>query len=269
MKKLLPLLSLVFYVQCASTVPSVNLPVKKSVVGNPVEYKLDGKNYEGFLAKDTVKTGKRPGILIIHEWWGLNDYPKQRAKQMADLGYVAFAMDVYGKGVVATDHTEAGKLSGANGDSKSYLKKINKAIEILKADPDVDPNQIGAMGYCFGGKGVIELALDGAQLKGGVVSFHGMLGSQNLKNGAKKVKTKMLIHHGAKDPFMPKEMVENFVQILTDAKAPLTFVSHSGAVHGFTRPGAESHGIPGLAYNEKADYASFESMKSFFAENFK
>lgn len=268
MKKYLLLIVTLVVMNCSST-PSVEIPVKKSIEGKSVEYKLDGKTYEGYLAVDQSVTGKRPGVLVIHEWWGLNDYPKQRAKQLADLGYVAFAMDVYGKGIVAADHNEAGKLSGANGDSKVLLKKINEALKILKADPNVDPSKIAAIGYCFGGMGVIEIALDGQDLKGGIVSFHGMLGSKNLASGAKKVKTKMLIHHGADDPFIPKEAVATFIKTLEDAKAPLTFVSHPGAVHGFTRPGSEKHGLPGLAYNKQADYSSFESMKAFLAANFK
>jgi dienelactone hydrolase len=241
---------------------------ESSIFTQNVDYNLDGKDYQGFLANDKKVSGKKPGILLIHEWWGLNDYPKDRAKQLAELGYVAFAMDMYGKGIVTDDHNKAGELSGANGDSKAMLKKISKALEILKADPNVDPTKIGAIGYCFGGKGVIEIALDGQELKGGIVSFHGMLMSQNLKIGAKKVKTKMLIHHGADDPFMKKEVVDDFVKTLSDAKAPMTFVSHPGAVHGFSRPNAEGHKIPGLAYNANADKASFESMKKFFAENF-
>ncbi len=144
----------------------------------------------------------------------MSNYTTQRAKQLADLGYVAFAMDVYGKGV-------------------------------------------------------LELAFDGASLKGGVVSFHGMLPRPNLGKGSKPVKSKILVHHSGDDPFISKEVVAEFAKILTDAKVPFTFVSHAGAVHGFTRPGSEKHGIPGIAYNAKADYASFESMKAFFAENFK
>ncbi len=268
MKQLISIFALVCAVQCAS-VPTAQLPIKSSVTGTPVEYKLDGKTYEGFLAVDPSVSGKRPGVLVIHEWWGLNDYPKQRAKQLADLGYVAFVMDVYGKGIIAKDHVEAGKLSGANGDPKVILKKIYKALDILKSNPNVDSSKIGAIGYCFGGGGVIELALDGADLKGGVVSFHGMLGSKNLASGAKKIKSKVLVHHGADDPFIPKTAVDTFIKTVTDAKAPVTFISHPGAVHGFTRPGSEGHGLPGLAYNEKADYASFDSMKAFFAANFK
>ncbi|MCW7488030.1 dienelactone hydrolase family protein [Leptospira meyeri] len=268
MKQLISILTLVFAIQCAS-VPTSQLPVKTTVTGSPVEYKLDGKTYEGYLAVDSSITGKRPGILVIHEWWGLNDYPKQRAKQLADLGYVAFVMDVYGKGIIAKDHVEAGKLSGANGDPKVILKKIYKALDILKSNPNVDVSKIGAIGYCFGGGGVIELALDGADLKGGVVSFHGFFGSKNLATGAKKIKSKVLVHHGADDPFVPKSSVETFVKTVTEAKAPVTFISHPGAVHGFTRPGSEKQGLPGLAYNQKADYASFDSMKSFFATNFK
>ncbi|MDZ4728214.1 MAG: dienelactone hydrolase family protein [Leptospira sp.] len=268
MKKYLILLLVLTIVNCSST-PTANLPVKSTVEGKALEYKLDGKTYEGYMAVDKSISGKRPGILVIHEWWGLNEYPKQRARQLADLGYTAFVMDVYGKGIIAADHNEAGKLSGANSDSKVLLKKISEAMKILKADPSVDANQIGAIGYCFGGMGVIEIALDGQNLKGGIVSFHGMLGSKNLSSGAKKVKTKMLVHHGADDPFIPKDAVTNFVKTLEEAKAPLKFVAHPGAVHGFTRPGSEKHGLPGLSYNKDADYASFESMKSFFAENFK
>ncbi|WP_411823933.1 dienelactone hydrolase family protein [Leptospira sp. 'Mane'] len=267
-KRILFTLCLVTIGYC-STTPSSEQPVKASVELKAVEYKLDGKTYEGFLATDKSITGKRPGILVIHEWWGLSDYTKQRAKQLADLGYVAFAMDVYGKGVTTEDHNEAGKLSAANRDPKVFLKKIYKALEVLKADPNVDPNQIGAIGYCFGGKGVLELAFDGANLKGGVVSFHGMLPRPNLGKGSKPIKSKILVHHGGDDPFISKEVVDGFTKSLTDAKVPFTFVSHPGAVHGFTRPNSEKHGIPGIAYNAKADYSSFESMKSFFAENFK
>lgn len=268
MKHFISIITSLIVFQC-STLPTAEQPVKATVTGNALEYKLDGKTYEGFMAMDSSVSGKRPGILVIHEWWGVNEYPKQRAKQLADLGYVAFVMDVYGKGILAKDHVEAGKLSSANGDPKILLKKIYKAIEILKSNPNVDSAKIGAIGYCFGGGGVIELALDGADLKGGVVSFHGMLGSKNFATGVKKIKTKVLVHHGADDPFIPKNVVENFQKTITEAKAPVTFVSHPGAVHGFTRPGAEKHGLPGLAYNEKADYASFESMKDFFAKNFK
>lgn len=185
MKQLISILTLVFVIQCAS-VPTAQLPIKSTVAGSPVEYKLDGKTYEGYLATDSSITGKRPGILVIHEWWGLNEYPKQRARQLADQGYVAFVMDVYGKGILAKDHVEAGKLSGANGDPKIILKKIYKALDILKSNPNVDSRKIGAIGYCFGGGGVIELALDGADLKGGVVSFHGFLGSKNLASRGKK-----------------------------------------------------------------------------------
>lgn len=261
------LVLLVFVVlwNCKSAEFSENF--KESIKGSNIGYELDGKDYEGYLAKDTKQSGKRPGVLVIHEWWGLNEYPKYRARQLADLGYVAYAMDMYGKGIYTNDHVEAGKLSGANGDSKVMLKKIAKAMEILKKDPDVDPTKIGAIGYCFGGKGVIEIALDGQELKGGIVSFHGMLMSQNLKEGSKKVKTKMLVHHGADDNFMSKEVVDTFIKTLNDAKAPLTFVSHPGAKHGFTRKGSEPH--HGLAYSEEADRKSFQSMKDFFAENFR
>lgn len=127
MKQLISILTLVFAIQCAS-VPTSELPIKSTISGTPVEYKLDGKTYEGYLATDTSIKEKRPGILVIHEWWGLNEYPKQRARQLADLGYVAFVMDVYGKGILAKDHVEAGKLSGANGDPKIILKKLTRLL---------------------------------------------------------------------------------------------------------------------------------------------
>ena len=241
--------------------------MEKNIMGTPVPYVFEGKEYEGYMAVDDSKKDKRPGILVIHEWWGLNEYPKMRARQLAELGYVAFAMDMYGKGINTDDHVKAGELSGANGNAKVMLEKIAKAMEILKQNPMVDPTRIGAIGYCFGGKGVIEIALDGQELKGGIVSFHGMLNSENLKEGAKKVKTKMLIHHGADDSFIPKEVVDTFVNTLKEANAPLTFVSHPGARHGFTRKDSMPH--HGLAYNEEADKSSFESMKLFFETNFK
>jgi dienelactone hydrolase len=261
------LLLVIFIILGCNTKSKTEEGISASVKGKNLPYNFEGTEYEGYIASDSSKEGKRPGILVIHEWWGLNEYPKMRARQLADLGYVAFAMDMYGKGVYTEDHVKAGELSGANGDSKLMITKINKALEILKSQPNVDPNKIGAIGYCFGGKGVIEIALDGQELKGGIVSFHGMLMSQNLAEGAKNVKTKMLIHHGADDNFMTKEVVDTFVNTLKEANAPLTFVSHPGAKHGFTRKGADPH--HGLAYNEEADKKSFESMKTFFETNFK
>ncbi|MCB1179414.1 MAG: dienelactone hydrolase family protein [Leptospiraceae bacterium] len=261
---------LLAYCSSAPSKPSVDLDIKSDVVGEDVDYKIDKKDFQGYLAYDKSITGKRPGVLVIHEWWGLNDYPKKRAKQLADMGYVAFAMDMYGKGIVTDDHKKAGELSGAYGkDRKLMMKRINKALEILKSNPNVDSSKIAAIGYCFGGMSVLELALSGEELKGGVVSFHGMLASPNLKSGSKKVKTKVMIHHGADDGFMKKESVDEFVKTLKDAKVDLSFTSYPGAAHGFTRPGAGDHGIPGLAYNQSADYASFNAMKKFLSENFK
>ena len=205
---------------------------------------------------------KNPAILLIHEWTGLGPYIESRARQLADLGYVTFAMDMYGRGIRARDHQEAARLSGIYGKDKELMMgRMQAALKILKDNPHVDASKIVAIGYCFGGNAAIKLGLSGEPLAG-VVSFHGML-PDITANDLKEIKTEFLVHHGADDKFIPAETVSSFQKAFQEAGAALSFTSHRGAVHAFTRPTAGGDTSTGLAYNADADKKSWKSMQNF------
>jgi dienelactone hydrolase len=223
---------------------------------------------EGFLAYDDAVKVPRPGILVIHDWMGVSDETRRRCEIVADLGYVAFAADIYGKGVRPTTTEEAGKLAGKyKGDRALYRRRLQLALDVLQKDPRVDPKKLAAIGYCFGGTGVLELARSGAEVRG-VVSFHGGLDSLHPED-AKAIKAKVLVLHGADDPYVPAADVAAFQDELRKAGVDWQMIYYSGAVHAFTNPGAGGDNSKGAAYNEKADRRSWEAMKAFFAEIFK
>ncbi len=244
------------FVQCGGAKPKITAA--------PLEYTQGDKTFEGFLAYDENATGKRPAVLVIHAWMGLDDYAKNRAKQLAELGYVAFAMDVYGKGIRAKDHDEAGQLMGQYAGDRDLLRsRMDRALEVLRENPNVDPNKIAAIGYCFGGMSVIELALSGADVEG-VVSFHGVLMSPNLESGVSNVKAPIQIHHGADDSFTPAEQVNAMKTTLEEAEnVKLEWYEYPGAVHAFTVEAAGDDPSDGLAYNKAADEKSWARMKEF------
>lgn len=233
-----------------------------------VEYK-DGENVlEGVLVYDDalVKKKKLPGIVIVHNWKGVNDYVKMRAEQMAQLGYVALAADIYGKGVRPKDNKEAGALAGKfkAGDRKDMRTRGVAAFNYLAADKRVDASKISAMGYCFGGTAALEMAKQGLDLKG-VISFHGGLTSVS-PDDAKNIKSRVLVLHGAVDPNVPQAEVAQFQKEMNDAKVNYEFTAYSGAVHAFTEKEAGNDPSKGAAYNEVADRRSFLAMKEFLAE---
>jgi dienelactone hydrolase len=231
-----------------------------------VEYKEGTTILEGFVAYDDAAKGKRPGVIIVHEWMGLGDYVKGRAKQLAELGYVAFAADIYGKGVRPTNPKEAmEQVSKYKGNRSLMRTRANAAFETLKNNPKVDTSKLLAMGYCFGGTTAIEMALSGLPLKG-VVSFHGGLDFPGLAVDSKKIQTPILVLHGAVDPNVPPEQVNTFTKAMDQAKVDYQFIAYSGAVHAFTQPQAGNDPSKGAAYNEKADKRSFQAMKDFFQE---
>ena len=169
-----------------------------------VRYKVGDTEFHGFLAYDDAATDKRPGVLVAPEWWGLNDYAKGRAKQLAGLGYVALAMDPYGGGKIAADPNEAGTWAGAlKKDPKTLRERAGAALDLLKKNEHVDPSKVAAIGYCFGGTTVLELARGGADLAG-VVTFHGALATPEPAEKG-KIKAQLLIEHGGDDPFVPPE----------------------------------------------------------------
>ncbi len=246
---------------------SLALSAAAEVRTEALEYKHGDVVLQGYLAYDDSISANRPGVLVVHEWWGLNDYPKKRARQLAELGYVAFAADMYGKGVVATDRSEAGALAGAvRRDRRLMRDHAAAALEVLRNHPLCDKDRIAAIGYCFGGGVVLELARDGADIAG-VVSFHGSLNTPNPKD-AKNIKAKVLVCHGADDPSVPMDQVIAFQKEMREAAVDWQMIFYGGAVHAFTNPDSGDDPSRGAAYNEKADRRSWEAMKSFFAEIF-
>ncbi len=240
---------------------------KKEIEAKSVTYTQGGQEFEGYFAWNKNSTEKRPGILVIHEWTGLGEYVQSRARQLAELGYVAFAMDMYGKGIRAKDHEEAAKLSGRYGNDRGLMRsRMVRALEVLKENEFVDPDRIAVIGYCFGGMSAIELALSGADVDG-VVAFHAMLASPNMKD-ADQIKGKILVHHGADDPFVPEEAVDGFREAMDEEGVDYEFVSHPGAVHAFTRPTAKGEKNSAIKYNKEADKKSWASMKKFLNEIF-
>lgn len=242
------------------------VPAQAGVVSQPVQYTHEGTVLEGYLAYDDAAGGKRPGILVVHEWWGLNDYVRTRVVKLAQLGYVAFALDMYGKGIWTQDPTEAKKLSGHLRGTPLMRQRALAGLDILKRNDRVDPAKIAAIGYCFGGTTVLELAYSGADVTG-VVSFHGGLTAAKPED-YERIKARFLILHGADDGFIPAEAINGFQEGMRKSGADWQMVSFGGAVHSFTNPDADKVGINGIAYNEKADKRSWNYMKLFFEEIF-
>jgi dienelactone hydrolase len=237
-----------------------------TVVAKAVEYRDGDVVLEGWLAYDDAVKGKRPGVVVVHEWWGLTDHPKRRAEALARAGYVAFALDMYGKGKVTRDPKQAGEWAGAfRGPGKSAGRSRAKAgYEVLAKDERVDPARIGAMGYCFGGTVSLEMAWSGLPLKG-VVSFHGNL---TTPDAGDKPTAAVLVCHGADDTFVSDASIRAFEASMKERKVDWTFASYGGAVHSFTNPDADKAGIPGVAYQKKADERSWEHMTAFWRDVF-
>jgi len=233
-----------------------------------VEYKEGDATLEGFVAYDDATQGQRPGILVVHQWMGLTDYEKKRAEMLAQLGYVAFCADIYGKGVRPKSTQEAGPLAGKyKGDRQLLRARVNAALATLRQQAQVDQKRVAAIGYCFGGTTVIELARSGAEVAG-VVSFHGGLDSPVPADG-KNIKCKVLVCHGADDPFESAEDMAAFENEMRTAEVDWQLIKYGGAVHSFTQPNAGNDNSKGAAYNEKADKRSWAAMRQFFAEIFK
>ena len=242
--------------------------VQAEVRTERIEYRHGDTLLEGYLAYDDTMTGKHPGVLVVHEWWGLNDYAKQRTDQLARLGYVAFALDMYGKGKVTTDPKVAGEWAVTfKNDRPLGRARAAVGLEVLKSRPQVDPARIAAIGYCFGGTVVLEMARGGADLKG-VVSFHGGLATPNPAD-ARNIKGKVLVLHGADDSFESPAEIAAFQEEMRQAKVDWQMVYYGGAVHSFTNRESGKAGIKGVGYNEAADRRSWLAMRDFFNEIFK
>jgi len=233
-----------------------------------IEYKQSDQVLEGYLAWDDAVTGSRPGVLVVHEWTGLGDYAKMRAKMLAEMGYIAFSADIYGKGIRPATPQEAGAQAGMYKNNPKLMRdRVRAGLDALRREPLCDPKRVAAIGYCFGGTCVLELARSGADVAG-VVSFHGGLATATPAD-AKHIRGKVLVLHGGDDPHVPPKEVDAFEDEMRAAGVGWQVVVYGGAVHAFTNPSAGSDKSRGAAYNAAADRRSWETMKAFFAEIFK
>ncbi len=231
-----------------------------------IEYTYQGTTMEGHLAWDDAIKGPRPGVMVIHEWWGLNDFSKGKAEELAKLGYVGFACDLYGKGVRPKTAEEAGKAAGVLRSDRQLMRaRAQEALATLKKQANVDSKRIACIGFCFGGGASLELARSGADLTG-VVSFHGNLDTPNPID-AKNIKCKILVLHGANDDFI-NPAVPGFQKEMRDAGVDWQFTEYSGAVHAFMNPAAGDDPKKGTAYNAVAAKRAWLSMQDFFHEIF-
>lgn len=232
-----------------------------------IEYKQGGTTLQGYLAYDSKLAAKRPGILVVHDWMGLGENAKSRADQLAKMGYVAFAADIYGKGVHPANAAEAGKLAGSFKADRALLRKrALAALDVLKKQKAVDPKLLAVIGYCFGGTTALEVGRAGADVKG-IVTFHGGLDTPTPQD-AKNIKGKVLALHGADDPYVPAEQVKAFEDEMRAAGVDWELVKYSKAVHAFSIPDAGNDPSKGAAYNAEADKRSWLAMQNFFAEIF-
>ncbi len=241
--------------------------VEAKVQSKVVPYSHGEESFEGFMAWDDSVKGKRPGILVVHEWWGLNDYARSRAEQLAAMGYMAFAVDMYGKGKVTTHAKKAGEWAKqTTSNVGDWLGRAQEGLKLLQAEPMVDSTRLAAIGYCFGGATVMQLVYGGAPVKG-VVSFHGSLplppAAQAIAHSAK-----VLIAHGAADPFLTTDHIGQLKTALEKSEIDWQMIQYGGAQHSFTNPSADQYGLEGAKYHKQADERSWIHMQQFFDELF-
>ena len=244
----------------------VNL-AQAAVKTQAVEYQVDGQSFTGYLAYDDSIKEKRPGVLVVHEWWGLGDYEKRRARMLAELGYVAFVVDMYGTGKL-TDKPEQAKawMTEVTTDVEWWRERAKNGIRQLQKQPMVDGENIAAIGYCFGGGTVLQLAYGDSNLKG-VVSFHGSLPIPDSESFG-KIKPRILVTHGNADGFVPREIVNKFQLTLDEAKANWEMITYGNVRHSFTNPKADTRGIEALKYDAYADQHSWQAMQNFLSSVF-
>jgi dienelactone hydrolase len=232
-----------------------------------VEYKQGDTTFQGFFAWDDAASGKRPGILVVHEWWGHNDHARNQAVRLAKAGFVAFALDMYGKGKVTTHPADAKAMATEVASNAELAKaRFNAGLAELKKNPNVDTDKIGVVGYCFGGTVALNQARAGLDVDG-IATFHAALTTQTPAQKG-KVKPRIQVHTGADDPNIPPEQVDAFRKEMTEADARVEVISYPGAKHAFTNPDADKAGLPALAYNADADNKSWDAAVKFFKQVF-
>jgi dienelactone hydrolase len=257
-------LFLILLLTCCWSAPAIG-----AVVGEPVNYSDGAINMEGYLAYDDNIAGKRPGILVVHEWWGHNEYARTRARMLTKLGYTALAVDMYGNGRQADPPDDAGKFAAEVRQNLAVAqKRFEAALHLLQDHSTVDPQQIAAIGYCFGGGVELQMARQGLDLAA-VAVFHGSLATSTpAKPG--DIKARILVCNGADDRFIPSEQIQAFRDEMQAAEVDLTFISYPGAKHSFTNPGAdiyaEKFNLP-VGYNKEADKKSWQDMQEFLTDS--
>jgi dienelactone hydrolase len=240
------------------------------IISKEISYKQGDTTMKGLIAYDDSIKGERPGVLVVHEWWGHNDYARKRARMLAELGYTSLAVDMYGDGKTADHPDDAGKFSNAVGGNLPLAKaRFDAAVDTLKQQPTVAKDKIAAIGYCFGGGILLNMARMGTDIDG-VVSFHGSVATGSpAKKG--DIKTRVRVFNGADDPFVKTEQIEAFKQEMEAADVDYKFVNYPGAMHSFTNPDADTFGkkfkLP-LAYNAEADKDSWQQTQAFFTQIF-
>lgn len=249
---------------------TVSLPLFAAVKGETVEYKADDVTLKGYLAYDDAKKESRPAVLVVHEWWGHNEYARKRADMLAEMGYIALAVDMYGNGKTAEHPKDASTFASEVLKNKELAKKrFLAAMDLLKQNPIVQPNNLAAIGYCFGGATVLNMARMGLDLKG-VASFHGMLSTtEPAKEG--QIKAKIIVFNGEADAMIPEEQVEAFKTEMKSAKADFEYVGYPNVQHSFTNPNADElaqkFSLP-LAYDKEADQDSWKKLENFLKQLF-
>lgn len=245
-------------------------PALGAVQSEVITYSAGDMTLNGYIAYDDSTTDKRPGVLVVHEWWGHNEYARQRARMLAELGYVALAVDMYGEGKKAEHPKDAGKFAAeVRQDLPLATERFRAAMQVLKNNPLVDQNHIAAIGYCFGGGVVLQMARQGLDLDA-VVSFHGSLATDSPAVPG-SVKARILVCDGADDKLVTPEQIQMFFKEMKKANVDYKFVSYPGAKHSFTNPEAdkfaEKFNLP-VGYNKKADERSWQDMQDFLQESF-
>jgi dienelactone hydrolase len=239
---------------------------RAEIKSREIEYRQGPTPLTGFVAWDDAQKGKRPGVLVVHEWWGHNQHARNQALRLAKAGYVGFALDMFGKGKLAKHPADAQSfVAEATKDPAVERARFDAAVAQLKSLPQVDASKIAAIGYCFGGSVVLDMARAGEDLAA-VATFHGALGSKLTAN--KGIKPRILVMTGADDPMVGHDVVESFRKEMTAAGARLEIVTYPGTKHSFTNPDADKAGVPGLAYNPTADKQSWEALLKMLREVF-
>lgn len=238
-----------------------------AIISEEIEYKHGKVPLKGTLVYDDSITKPQPGILLLPEWWGHNDYIKQRARQMAEKGYIAFAADMYDEDQVTTDPQVAQELSKPFYENRDLMRRRARAgLDVLLKQKNLDVKKVAAIGFCMGGTVALELARSGENIRG-VAAFHaGLQFPDKVVPG--NVKAKVLVLNGGADPMVPPEERESFIQDMQNAGADLQFMQYGGAVHAYTNPRADKYKIKGVAYNKKAERRAFRALDVFLEEAF-